>query len=80
MKTKVGTILDHEVVQQLREQAAKQRRSMNEIIRDALLLYFQAGQRKKDMRRRAVERLCSRPFRLSLPEINEIIDEDYFEQ
>ena len=80
MKTKIGTVLSREVVQQLREQAAKQGRPMNEIIYDALTLYFQTGQRQADIRRRAVDRLCSRPFRLSLQEINENLEEDYFEQ
>ncbi|MGH7495879.1 MAG: hypothetical protein ACREOO_26280 [bacterium] len=80
MKTKVGTILDKAIVQKLKEQAAKESRSMNEIIYDALIHYFQNRQRKSEVRRTAVERLCSRPFRLTLPELNEIIEEDYFEQ
>lgn len=80
MKTKVGTVLDKEVVQQLRERAAKEGRSMNEIIYDALIQYFQTSAKRGDQRRAAVERLCSRPFRLSLQELNEILEEDYFEQ
>ena len=80
MKTKIGTILNEDIVQQLREQAAKQNRSMNEIIHDALTFYFRANQTHKENRHRAVERLCSRPFNLSLNEINDILEEDYFEQ
>ena len=80
MKTKVGTVLDKEIVQQLRERAAKEGRSMNEIICDALIQYFQTGAKRSDQRRAVVERLCSKPFRLSLQELNEILEEDYFEQ
>ncbi len=80
MKTKVGTVLEEEVVQRLREQSAKEGRSMNEIIYDALVHYFQKGQKQREMRRAAVERLCSRPFQLSTQELNEILEEDYFEQ
>ena len=80
MKTKVGTVLDKEVVQQLRERAAKEGRSMNEIIYDALTRYFQSSSQMSDERRAAVERLCSRPFQLSIQELNEIIEEDYFDQ
>ena len=80
MKTKVGTILDKAIVQKLKAQAVKESRSMNEIIYDALIHYFQNRQRESAIRRAAVEQLCSRPFRLSLPELNEIIEEDNFEQ
>ena len=80
MKTKVGTVLDKEIVQRLKIQAAEEERSMNEIIYDALVHYFQKQQLKKDLRREAVDRLCTRPFKLSLQEINEILEEDYFEE
>ena len=80
MKTKVGTVLDKEIVQKLREQSAKEGRSMNEIIYDALVHYFQSGQKQNELRKAAVERLCSRPFRLTVEELNEILEEDYFEQ
>lgn len=80
MKTKVGTVLDKEIVQRLREQSAIEGRSMNEIIYDALVHYFQSRLKQTDLRKAAVERLCSRPFQLTVEDLNEILEEDYFEQ
>ncbi len=80
MKVKIGTILDEDIVQQLRELAAKERRSMNAIINDALMLFFHSRKKTRERRRMAVERLCSRPFNISSSEVNEILQEDYFEQ
>lgn len=80
MKTKIGTVLEKEIVQKLKEQALKEGRPMNEIIYDALVQYFQGQKGQENLRQVAVERLCSRPFQLSLQELNEILEEDYFEQ
>lgn len=80
MKTKVGTVLDQNIVRKLREQSAKEGRSMSEIIYDALDHYFQSNKKQNDLRREAVERLCTKPFQLSWQELNEILEEDYFEQ
>ncbi len=80
MKTKVGTVLEKEVVRQLRQRAAKEGRSMNEIISDALTNYFRVSDKPAEQRREAVKRLCSKPFQLSPRELNEILEEDYFEQ
>ncbi len=80
MKIKVGTVLDKEIVQRLKIHAAKEGRTMNEIIYDALTQYFRKQQHKKDSRRAAVDRLCSRPFNLNQQQVDEILEEDYFEQ
>lgn len=80
MKTKVGTILEDEVVRQLRQFSAKENRSISEVIEEALRKYFAGGLKPRDQRLLAVEKLCSAPFKLSSEELEEIIDEDYYGQ
>lgn len=80
MKTKVGTILEEEVVQQLKERSVKEKRPISEIIQDALLHYLNAGPKKLELRKMALNNLCSRPFDLTRHELDEIMAEDYYEQ
>ena len=80
MKTKVGTVLDEDILYQLKIRAAKEKRSMSDIIQDALKSYFHNGALEKAERQAAVRRLCSKPFNLSLREIQELMEEDYYDQ
>jgi len=52
---------------------------MSEIIADALSNYLHGGA-KAILRLAAVERLCSRPFRLSNRQLVALNKEDYFDQ
>ena len=79
-KIKVGTVLDKEILWQLKERAAKEGRSISDLINNALQKYFQNIKMHRDARRAAVEQLCSKPFHLSVRELNEILRENYFDQ
>ncbi len=81
MKTKIGTVLEEDVVQKLKEFSAKQGRPISEVIQEAVITYMQVGNsRKQDLRLAAVKRLCSKPFNLSREDWKEIMEEDYYEQ
>ncbi len=80
MKTKIGTILEDDVVQKLKERAFKEKRPINEIIQDALSRYLTSGSVQRELRKSAVEHFCSRPFNLSANEVREITEEDYYDQ
>ncbi|MGH7494346.1 MAG: hypothetical protein ACREOO_18395 [bacterium] len=75
MKTKIGTLIEEDIVRMLKERAARDNRSISDVIQDALLHYFQMGTKRRDIRLAAVERLCSRPFDLTSHELQEIMDE-----
>lgn len=79
-KEKVGTILDKEVVQLLREKAAQEGRAISEIIQDAVLRYEGNDSSSSEMRLAAVGRFCSKPFNLTAKDIDEILKEDYYDQ
>jgi metal-responsive CopG/Arc/MetJ family transcriptional regulator len=80
VKVKIGTILEDDVVQKLKERSAKERRPQNEIIQDALNLYLSTSSRQKDLRKAALAQFCSRPFKISAKEWREIMEEDYYDQ
>jgi hypothetical protein len=81
MKTKIGTILEDEVVQKLKGFSVRERRPMSDIIEEAIVTYMQTGNsRKQDFRLAALKRLCVRPFILSNNAWKELSEEDYYEQ
>jgi len=80
MRIKVGTALEERLVSQLKHQAVHEHRPVNELLEDAVAAYLHAGARRRELQRQAVTRLCSRPFRLAVAEVREILDEDYYEQ
>jgi hypothetical protein len=81
MKTKIGTVLEDDVIQKLRERAHKERKAISEIIQEAIITYMQAGSsRTQELRLASLKRLCSAPFHLSSSGWKEIMEEDYYEQ
>jgi metal-responsive CopG/Arc/MetJ family transcriptional regulator len=80
VKVKIGTILEDDVVQKLKERSVKERRPQNEIIQDALNRYLSTSSRQKDLRKAALAQFCSRPFKISAKEWREIMEEDYYDQ
>jgi hypothetical protein len=81
MKTKIGTVLEADVVRKLKEFSAKRGQPINEVIQEAVVTYIQGGaNRNQQLRLAALKRLCSKPFNLSHDDWKEIMEEDYYEQ
>ncbi len=80
LKTKIGTVLEEELVQQLKERSAREYRPMSDILQEALQSYFHGASQQPALRLAAVERFCSQPFMLSSSEVQQILAEEYFEQ
>jgi hypothetical protein len=79
-KEKIGTILDAEVVNYLREKSAREGRAISDVIQEAVLEYEGADAASLETRLAAARRFCSKPFKLSSKDINEILGEDPYEQ
>jgi metal-responsive CopG/Arc/MetJ family transcriptional regulator len=80
LKTKIDIVLEEDVAQKLKERAAKEGKPINEIIEEVLSWYLTKGSNQQKLRESAVAHLCSRPFNLSTKEMQEILEEDYYEQ
>lgn len=79
MKTKIGTVLEEDILKELKERAAKDGRAISDVIQDALMRYFYATPKETTIRLQTLERLCSRPFRLTPQELGKILDENSFQ-
>ena len=77
-KEKIGTVLDSEILKRIKERSLKEGRTISDIIEDAVLKYNETDPVKSEIRKKAVERFCSKPFNLNISELNDLLNEDYY--
>lgn len=78
-KEKLGTILDTEIVRMIKERALKEGRSISDIIQEAVLNYNTLEQTTTAFRVKAAKRFCSSPMKISRNDLDELLNEDYFQ-
>ena len=78
-KEKIGTVLDRDILRKIKERSVRERRTISDIIQDALIKYNDTDTTKVELRRAAVTRFCSKPFNLNTLELNELLSEDIYE-
>ena len=79
-KEKLGAILDNNIVKKIKDRSYREGRSISEIIQDAILKYEDIVPARLELRNAAVSRFCSKPFNLTLNDMEELLIEDYYEQ
>jgi hypothetical protein len=79
-KVKVGTILDREIVQRLKERSAKEGRPISALIEDAVTRYDQVDIVEREVRMKAIDRLFSIKFSISEDDLRAIMEEEMFDQ
>lgn len=79
-KANVEFIIDRNLLSKIKEHSKREGRTISEIIHDALFKFINADIPTSELRRVAVYRFCSKPFDLSIKEINELLTNDNMEQ
>ncbi|MCL4538239.1 MAG: hypothetical protein M1378_01330 [Bacteroidetes bacterium] len=79
-KVKVGTILDEEVLQRLKERSVKEGRPLNALIEDAILKYEQDETSSRELRLRALDSVLAIRFNIADDDLRQIMEEDFYEQ
>ena len=79
-KVKVGTILDEEVLQRLKERSVKEGRPLNALIEDAILKYEQDETSSRELRLRALDSVLAIKFNIPDDDLRQIMEEDFYEQ
>lgn len=77
MKRKIGTILETDILTEAKERAVRDRRSLADIIQDALISYLHDEAPRKDALR-ACDKFCSHGSALERQEIDELLQEEMF--
>ena len=79
-KVKLGTILDEEVLQRLKERSVKEGRPLNALIEDAILKYEQDETSSRELRLRALDSVLAIKFNIADDDLRQIMEEDFYEQ
>lgn len=79
-KEKIGTVLSKEIIEKIKSKSIKEKRSMSEIIEEALKKYVNDSNDDYTIRWEAFQRFTSNKNRLSKEDIDELLNEDYFDQ
>ena len=76
MKQKVGTLLEQDLVKQVRRVAAEEGRRMSDVISEALIGYL--AERRADQQRamRAYRVFCESPIPIDPADLQLIVDDD----
>jgi len=79
MKKRLAVFIDGEIIRVARERAAEEGRSLDRLIRDALVWYLANKGPFQKGREHADQLFCGRPMRLGRRQFREIINADAFE-
>ena len=79
-RLKIGTILDEDVVKILKERAYREGKTISDVVQEAVISYNRTEPVKAKLRAEAAKRLCSAPFNITLDQLNQDIEEDYYDQ
>ncbi len=79
-RIKVGTILDEEVVKILKERAYREGKTISDVVKEAVISYNRTEPVRANLRAEAAKRLISSPFGVSIEQLNQDIEEDYYDQ
>ena len=79
-RIKIGTILDADVVQQLKQRALREKKTISDVVHEAVISYNRSETTRADQRKEAARRLTTNPFNVSTEQIIADLEEDYYEQ
>ena len=79
-KEKIGTVLSKEIIEKIKVKSINEKRSMSEIIEEALKKHVNDSNDDNRIRSEAFKRFTSNKNNLSKDEIDELLNEDYFDQ
>ena len=80
MKRKISVVIDSEIVRLAKRRAAKERRSLSELIREALTSYLRRNVASAEERKMAYHLFCERPMKISLRQLRYVLKEDVLDQ
>ena len=76
MKQKIGTLIEEDIMRLAKRRAAEERRSLSDLIQDALVQYLSAGGTSPKERELAYHLFCERPLKLTPDQFRQVLDED----
>jgi metal-responsive CopG/Arc/MetJ family transcriptional regulator len=76
MKQKVGILLERDLVKRARQLVAKEGRTLDDLIQDALESYLISRAPEQEKRETAYHLFCEQPIRLTEDQFKAVLEED----
>jgi hypothetical protein len=79
MKQKIVTLIEDDLMQLAKRRAAEERRSLSDLIQDALVRYLRKEAATPKERQIAYRLFCEQPMKLSSEQLQHVLEEDFSE-
>ena len=79
MKQKIDALIDDEIVQLARRRAAEEKRSLSDLIEDAVAQYLRKQSATPQERKNAYRLFCEQPMKISPEQLRYVLEEDVSE-
>ena len=79
-RVKVGAILDEDVVKIIKDRASREGKTISDVVQEAIIYYNRTEPIRLKFRSEAAKRLLTSPFTVSPEQLNQDIEEDYYDQ
>jgi hypothetical protein len=76
MKRKISMVIDSEIVRLAKGRAAKEGRTLSELIREALTSYLRRNATTPQERKIAYRLFCERPMKISPSQLRYVLEDD----
>ncbi len=78
MKKRIIILIEEEVIRQAKRLAAKEGRTLSNVIQDVLVFYLRANSLDYKKRLKAYKLFCGQPMRINKEQFKEILKEESF--
>jgi hypothetical protein len=76
MKQKISMVIDAAILRLVKQRAAEERRTVGDLIQEALMKHLQKDAPKSEERKKAYQLFCERPMKIPLRQLRYILKED----
>jgi hypothetical protein len=79
MKQKIGTLIEEDIMRLAKRKAAEERRSLSDLIQDALTQYLRKDAATPKERKMAFHLFCERPMKITPEQLRYVLEEDMWD-
>jgi hypothetical protein len=79
MKQKIGTLIEEDIMRLAKRKAAEERRTLSDLIQDALVRYLRKEAATPKERKMAFSLFCERPMKIPRRQLGYVLEEDMWD-
>ena len=79
MKQKIGTLIEEDIMRLAKRKAAEERRTLSDLIQDALVRYLRKEAATPKERKMAFSLFCERPMKIPRRQLRYVLEDDMWD-